>query len=36
MREEEKVLKLLWDLIIKNKHKVSEIYYLVLGYLGNS
>ncbi len=33
---EDEILKLLWDLIIKHKHRAREIYYLVLGFLGNS
>lgn len=35
MRKEED-LKLLWNLIMKHKHRAREIYYLVLGFLGNS
>lgn len=33
MKTEEKYYELLLDLISRNKQKVKEIYYLVLGYL---
>lgn len=33
---EEEALELLWKLIMKHKHKARELYYLALGFLGNS
>lgn len=30
----EESIRLLWKLILRNRHRAKEIYYLVLGFLG--